>query len=219
MKLPKGIGSGWDRGCWMAAVSIYANEIGSDHPSCVPPTIRWLCFILNDMLPSDAERERVIGPVLFLPVGADPSPEAEQERVFLCADRAVRVFAPKALDAAGMTDEAQALRDLQPVTNKESAHAARAGADAAGRAANAAGAADAAAVAAAATAAAYAAGAGADAAVRAANAVAAAVWAADAAADAAADLIQLIVDCCRVGQKNEADPERVAETLELIRHW
>ena len=217
MKLSKGIGNREDRGCWMTAVSVYANETWSAHPSCVPPTIRWLCIILNDMLPSDAERERVIGPVLFLPVGADPSPEAEQERAFLCADRAVRVFAPKALDAAGMTDEAQALRDLQPVTNKESAHAARAVADAAGRAANAAGAADAAAVAAAATAAAYAAGA--TRAVRAAVAVAAAVWAADAAADADADLMQLIIDCCRVGQKSEADTERVAETLELIRHW
>ena len=186
MKLSSGIGNIEDRGCWMTAVSVYANETWSDHPSCVPPVIRRLCVKLNDMLPSDAERGRVIGPVLFLPVGADPSPGAEQERAFLCADRAVRVFAPKALDAAGMTDEAQALRDLQPVTNKESAHAARAGADAA---------------------------------VRAANAVAAAVWAADAAADAAADLIQLIVDCCHVGQKSEADTERVAETLEPIRHW
>ena len=201
MKLSSGIGNIEDRGCWMTAVSIYANETWSDHPSCVPPMIRRLCIMLNDMLPSDAERERVIGPVLFLPVGADPSPEAEQERAFLCADRAVRVFAPKALDAAGMTDEAQALRDLQPVTDRKFAgvagRAARAAVDAVRAAAGAA-------------------------VLRAADAVAvvAALEAGFAAvADAVDDLMQLIIDCCRVGQKSEADTERVAETLELIRHW
>ena len=175
--------------------------------------------MLNDMLPSDAERGRVIGPVLFLPIGADPSPGAEQERAFLCADRAVRVFAPKALDAVGMTDEAQALRDLQPVTNKMSAAVAGRDASAAVdavRALRAAGFGDAARAAGAAR---DAADAAADAAADSRVVVVASAARAAARADAAADLMQLIIDCCHVGQKNEADPERVAETLELIRHW
>ena len=170
----------------------------------------------------DAERERVIGPVLFLPVGADPSPEAEQERVFLCADRAVRVFAPKALDAVGMTDEAQALRDLQPVTNKKFAAGAARAAFAAVDAVHALRAASYADAARAAVAVAVAAGAARDAADAAADSrvvVASAAGAAAARADAAADLMRLVIDCSRVGQKSEADPERVAETLELIRHW
>jgi len=219
MKLSSGVGNREAPGSWMAAVSVYANETWSDHPSCVPPVIRRLCIKLNNMLPSDAERGRVIGPVLFLPVGADPSPGAEQERAFLCADRAVRVFAPKALDAVGMTDEAQALRDLQPVTNKESARAARTAAGAARAAVSArraAGLRDA-------VRATVAAGAAANAARNAADSrvlvVACSTGAAAARADAVDDLMQLIVDCSRVGQKNEADTERVAETLELIRHW
>lgn len=92
MKLVKGVGSPAEGGCWMVAASMYAHGKWSDQPACVPPTIRALCVRLNDMC-SDGEREALIGPHLFAPMGRDASPEAEQRRAWLCAEWAVRRYA------------------------------------------------------------------------------------------------------------------------------
>lgn len=77
MKLTLGQGSPTRGGCWMVAVQRYTeNEGWHDHPECVDPSIRALCILINDWLP-DGDRERVIGPHLFAPVGtrsADLSP-------------------------------------------------------------------------------------------------------------------------------------------------
>ena len=58
--------------------------------------------------------------------------------VYEIADRAVRVVAPRALYAAGLRDEARALRALAPIVDRETAEAARSSAWAAGAAADAA---------------------------------------------------------------------------------
>lgn len=92
MKLTKGRGSPEKGGCWMVAASMYATGKWSDQPECVPPTIRRLCIVLNDILP-DGEREAVIGPHLFDPMGRDSSPEAEAKRANMIADWAVEMFA------------------------------------------------------------------------------------------------------------------------------
>lgn len=75
----------------MVAASMYAGEGWHDHPSCVPPTIRKLAIAANDLLP-DGERERIIGPVLFEPLGRDMSDAAEVERAQIIADWAVRRY-------------------------------------------------------------------------------------------------------------------------------
>ena len=95
--------------CWMDACSYYARETWSDHPACVPETIREIAIRANDTLTDDI-RESVIGPHLFAPIGADPSEPAEQERAEICAYYAVHVFAPLAFRAIGMREWAQRLR-------------------------------------------------------------------------------------------------------------
>src|SRR5690606_39229403 len=94
------------------------------HPECVCPAIRGLCIHINDMLPDDATRGRLIGPRLFDVVGTNGGPELAQRRAFLAADRACRVWAPEALDRVGLTEAAAKLRALPVIVDSDSAHAA-----------------------------------------------------------------------------------------------
>ncbi|MEQ8770078.1 MAG: hypothetical protein RIB60_06170 [Phycisphaerales bacterium] len=124
-KLVKGVGNPETGGCWMAALTMYTGQEWSDHPDCVCPVVQALCIRINDMLPSDAERARLIGPRLYDPIGTalqkpgEPLHPDTIRRAFLCADRAVRVFAatPK-----------NGLADLDPIVDEKSALAARAAA-------------------------------------------------------------------------------------------
>lgn len=115
----------------MAAVHYYTRRDASwsDHPKCVPPTVLRLCVELNDTC-ADGEREELIGPHLFAPVGISSDPEHEQARAFLCADMAVRVWAPMALDAVGLFECAALLRALPRIVDAETASAAAAAAHA-----------------------------------------------------------------------------------------
>jgi hypothetical protein len=194
MKLVYGSGSPQTGACWMSALNYYTNERAlvdwHDHPKCVCETIQPLAIRLNDMCADDAERERLIGPHLFAPVGtAGVSAEIRAARVQKIVLATVRIFVPAAMDMAGLETEASELRSIPDVAtyaemraaaNAAANAAAHADADAAYAAANSA--ADAANSAAdAASAAAYAA----DAANSAADAASAAAYAADAANAAA----------------------------------
>ena len=54
----------------MSAIAWYTGqEKWTDKAECVDPMIRTLCIRVNDWLSSDAERERIIGPILFAPMG------------------------------------------------------------------------------------------------------------------------------------------------------
>ena len=164
IKLVHGVGTPDGGGCWMAALSVYTNDEWSDHPACVCPVIRHLCIQINDALPSDESRGRIIGPRLFDPVGTKADEATTEARRWVLADAAVRRFAPLALRVSGLSSEADNLASLPKVTP-----ATAVAAGAAARAARAAGAAGAA-----------------RAAVGAARAAAVAAYAADAAAYAAA---------------------------------
>ena len=135
MRLVQGAGSEKTGACWMSALHWYTRHGTSwtDQPQCVSPVIRRLCIRLNDAC-SDGEREALIGPHLFAPVGTNTGHADDIKRAYLCADRAVRVFAPIALDRAGQLAAAATLRALQPITDQEtarSAHKAAAAYDAA----------------------------------------------------------------------------------------
>jgi hypothetical protein len=82
---------------------------------------------LNDWLPDDA-RQRLKAYIPRLVGTAEP--DLELRRAFACADAAVRVFAPLALAAAGLVEEAAKLGALAPV-DRESAESARAAAESA----------------------------------------------------------------------------------------
>ena len=110
MKLVKGEGSRETGACWMSAIAWYAGqETWTDKAECVDPLIRGLCIWLNDRLPSDEERELVIGPHIMAPMGTrtdDPDVlQRRRERVVGFAFDA----ATKALHAAGLTTEADKL--------------------------------------------------------------------------------------------------------------
>jgi hypothetical protein len=128
VKLCHGKGDGVKSACWMTAISMYAGKAASwkDQPECVADTILRMCIALNDNMPDDATRAKYIGSVLFLPIGTGPeTPEQAQERAYIAADFAVRVFAPLALEARGKADAARELRALPRIVDKETTLAGR----------------------------------------------------------------------------------------------
>lgn len=129
LKLVKGAGSEKDGACWMSAIHMFtrSDNSWSDHPDCVSPIVRELCIALNDDCP-DGEREALIGQHLFAPLGTNTGEADDQRRAYLCADRAVRYWAPAALEAAGLSAEAGTLRALSPIVDERTALAAEAAA-------------------------------------------------------------------------------------------
>jgi hypothetical protein len=106
--------------CAMEALARACGLGTTDSPGCASPVIGAFCRSLNDSLPNDGERDRLIRPLLPLMVGtADDGKDAV--RMYLCADRAVRVFAADALESAGLLDEAKKLRAVAPVVDAASA--------------------------------------------------------------------------------------------------
>jgi hypothetical protein len=173
INLRAGCGSGeeGDR----CAIQEYRAWCGLDassdkRPEGVCPVLHRLVIGFNDK--SEVWRKALVA---WLPklTGSEGNAATRHARAFKAADWAVRVFAPIALDAGGRKADAEKLRNLAPIVDKETAETARAAAEAA-CAADAADAADAYAADAADAAAAYAA--------YAAAAYAAAAYAADAAA-------------------------------------
>ena len=116
-----------DGACLLDAVSyIEYGELG-DHPPCVCPVLAAFGRGVNDAM-SHEGRQRL---KIFIPrlVGT-VDPEAVQPRAEYLAWQAVRVFAPIALDAAGLTIMASELRRFRG-SLKEAAEAASAAANAA----------------------------------------------------------------------------------------
>lgn len=104
--------------CVMEAVAWIAGEEHTDMPKCVSPVISKYCQVLNDS-GNDAVRER-LKPYIYKMIGT-ASPELDEQRAFIAADFAVRVFAKV---------------DCEPIVDMNTANAAYAAANAnAGRAA------------------------------------------------------------------------------------
>ena len=126
MKLVKGKGAPGVGACYMSAINYYVTngETWSDQPECVSPVIRSLCIQLNDMCESDEERERLIGPHLFDPVGTAGDEALDRRRAFKAADMVCQVWAPRALRAAGFPEQAEKLEALKEVVDATTAKAA-----------------------------------------------------------------------------------------------
>ncbi len=108
--------------CAMEFVAYLANEEHSDRPVCACPVISAFVRRFNDRLPDDATRSRLLGPLLPLLVGSRSTPEVERKRAYICADWAVRDMAARALESAGLADEAATLRALEPIIDKLTAY-------------------------------------------------------------------------------------------------
>ena len=132
------------RMCVMEAVAYVAGEPWSDHPKCACPVITAFMVSWNDGLPSDAERNRLLAPLIPRLVGTR-NKALEERRSLMAADWLVREHTPAWLRLAGLTTQADALTNLPEITSMAQVpsirgplEAARKDADAAGDAARAA---------------------------------------------------------------------------------
>jgi hypothetical protein len=116
--------------CIMEATAYVAGEPHSDHPACVSPVIAAFARTWNDRT-DEVGRDRLIPLIPRLIGTVDPA--LEQRRAFVAADAAVRVFAPAALRAAGLTAEADQLAGLGELVDEASAWSARSSAESAAR--------------------------------------------------------------------------------------
>lgn len=111
--------------CVMELVSYVAGEPWADHPQCACPVITEFMIAWNDSLPGDADRDRLLKPLIPLIVGTRSTKEVEEHRSYLALDWLVRVFAPKWLDLVPVLHgHAQALRNLNAIADMAGAAAA-----------------------------------------------------------------------------------------------
>lgn len=123
--------------CVMEAVAWVAGEPHSDHPECACPIITKFLVSWNDALPTDADRDRLLKPLVPSIVGTKANAATESMRSKMAYDWFLTVYTPAWLDLAGLKSEAQALRDNPSLENckvaREKAAAARDAACAAAR--------------------------------------------------------------------------------------
>lgn len=118
-----GINGGFDA-CVMQAVDWLAGGRGhSDSPVCASMAIRQYCIRLNDSWLFAKHRD-MLKPFAPKIVGTNV-PKLEQTRRYIAADFACRVFVPIWMEAAGLKDEATALRNLTRIVDDSTASAAR----------------------------------------------------------------------------------------------
>jgi hypothetical protein len=111
--------------CVMEAASYVAAEPWSDSPPCVCPVIGSFMRAWNDGLPSDAERDRLLKPLISSIIDTKSTSEVEERRSYLALDWLVRVYTPKWLDlVASLASHAKALRDLSEIADMAGATAA-----------------------------------------------------------------------------------------------
>ncbi len=110
--------------CVMEAVSYVAGEPWSDEPACACPVITAFMVSWNDSLP-DADRTRLLKPMIPLLVGTRSTPGVEERRSYMALDWLIRVFTPKWLDLVpALHEHAKALRDLDAIVDMAGAAAA-----------------------------------------------------------------------------------------------
>ena len=103
--------------CVMEAVAFVAGEEWSDHPQCACPVIAAFLRSWNDSLPSDAERDRLLKPLVAKLVGTKSTEAIEKRRGIMATDWMVRTNAPAWLRLAGLTKQAEALESLPEITD------------------------------------------------------------------------------------------------------
>ena len=102
--------------CVMEAVAFVAGEPWSDHPECACPVISAFLRSWNDGLPSDAERDRLLKPLIRSLVGTR-NKNLEERRSLMAADWLVRVYTPAWLRLAGLVSQAESLESLPEITS------------------------------------------------------------------------------------------------------
>jgi hypothetical protein len=111
--------------CAMEAAAWLAGEPHSDSPQCACPVIAAFVIAWNDALPSDAERNRLLKPLIPRLVGSRSTAKVQETRSYLALDWLVRVQTPAWLDLVEtLKPHAAALRALAAIQDRKSAKAA-----------------------------------------------------------------------------------------------
>ena len=110
--------------CAMEMVAWLAGEAHSDEPSCACPVIASYVRALNDLLPDDGERTRLLRPLVPKFVNTRGNAHDEQRRGFVVLDGALRQLLPHVLRAQRRGHEAEMFENAASVTGEESARAA-----------------------------------------------------------------------------------------------
>ena len=122
--------------CFMEAVSYVAGEPWSDTPACACPVLGAFLRTWNDHLPTDADRDRLLRPLVLRLAGSRSTPEVEARRHWLAMDWLVRTHAPTWLRLTpALVPHADALTDLPPLADAQTAAATIVAAGGAARAA------------------------------------------------------------------------------------
>jgi hypothetical protein len=103
--------------CVMEAVAYVAGEPWSDAPQCACPVITAFMVSWNDALPSSAERDRLLKPLIPQLVGTRSTPAVEQRRATMAADWLIRVHTPAWLRLSKLDTHAAALESLPEITD------------------------------------------------------------------------------------------------------
>ena len=104
--------------CAMEAAAYIAGEAHSAQPACVSPAITAFMAGWNDGLPSNAERDRLLKPLIPLVIGTRTNDPAVEIHIgYLATDWFLRVHTPAWLSLAGHKAEAQALREFAPIAS------------------------------------------------------------------------------------------------------
>ena len=94
-------------------------------PDSICPVLMVCASSLSDVMPDDATRTAILGPLVHRIAGTPATAAIEQERAYIAADWACRVFAPIVLEATGHGTEAASLRALPRIADGASAREAR----------------------------------------------------------------------------------------------
>ena len=109
--------------CFMEAVSYVAGEPWSDTPACACPVLGAFMRAWNDDLP-EADRDRLLRPLVRRLVGSRSTPEVEARRSWLAMDWLVRTHAPAWLQLVpALVPHADVLTDLSPIMDAQTATA------------------------------------------------------------------------------------------------
>lgn len=104
--------------CGEEYVAWAAGEPHSDWPDCASHVLKFFTRSFNDAL-DDEQRQR-LRPYLVPQIGTAGDGQ-DGARRFLAADWIIRAHAPALLDAAGLGEEAQRMRGLEPIEGVEQA--------------------------------------------------------------------------------------------------
>jgi hypothetical protein len=102
--------------CIMELASYVAGEPWSDHPACTCQVITSFMIAWNDALGSNAERDRLLKPLLPIILDTRSTDAVAERRSYLALDWLIRVYTPKWLDLVPtLAAHAKALRDLAEI--------------------------------------------------------------------------------------------------------